>query len=164
MLYLSLYIHLSIKLLKTDNEANASEHYEIARWLDYIGEKSSAFSAYQSLMGKEPNNKDEAKYNLSLHYKKQKEWIKAEESWKEIIHSSNNKTIICKASIELAKYYEHKEKNYKDAIHYSELVKKMVFESEQMLLKSDIPDLDKRINRLQRKYSESIARVSAKNE
>lgn len=161
---ITLYIHLSIKLLETDNEANASEHYEIARWLDYIGEKSSAFSAYQSLMEKEPNNKDEANYNLSLHYKKQKEWNKAIESWKEIIHSSNNKTITCKASIELAKYYEHKEKNYMDAIHYSELVYKMVNESEQVLLKLDIRDVEKRINRLKRKYSESIARVSAKSE
>ncbi|MGM0873939.1 MAG: ribonuclease H-like domain-containing protein [Bacillota bacterium] len=161
---ITLYIHVSLKLLKTNHEASEAEHFEIARWLDYVGDKKSAFTAYQSLMEKGTDKEAEAKFALAIHYKKQKEWNNAIAAWKEIINSSSNEDTSRKASIELAKYYEHKEKNFEYALYYSELVYKMIKEREHVSLISEMIDVEKRITRLKRKYSENIARGSAKSE
>jgi uncharacterized protein YprB with RNaseH-like and TPR domain len=161
---ITLYIHLSLKLLNTDHEANEEEHYEIARWLDYVGDKKSAFTAYQSLMNKGTNREEEAKFALALHYKREKEWNKAVATWEEICKSPGNRLTVKKALIELAKYYEHKEKNYERAINYSELVYRMINESESDSFTLEVKEVEKRLSRLKRKYSENIARASAKSE
>jgi uncharacterized protein len=161
---ITLYIHVSLKFLKTNHEASEAEHFEIARWLDYVGDKKSAFTAYQSLMEKGTEKVAEAKFGIAIHYKKQQEWNNAVAAWKEIVSSPSNGDIARKASIELAKYYEHKEKNFEHALYYSELVYKMTKDRDHVSLISKMNDVEKRINRLKRKYSENIARGSAKNE
>ncbi|KKI88740.1 hypothetical protein WQ54_29975 [Bacillus sp. SA1-12] len=163
---ITLYTHLSIKLLNTEQTASTIEHYEIARWLDYVGDKASAFSAFQSLADKGEDHRDEATFNLALHHKRQQDWEKAKEKWIDIVSTSTNQGIVKKASIELAKYYEHKEKNVEKALYYSEhaekTIKKLI--QEQPSLTSELDELQKRKMRLKRKYSENIARASAKNE
>lgn len=159
---LTLYIHLSRKIVKTNHEANADEHFEIARWLDYVGDEKAALLAYQSLIKKGTNKDAEAKYNITLYYKKEKDWERAVSMWKDLIRSSNN-GIILKVAIELAKYYEHHEKDYEAALHFTELVSDLIKEN-NLLLSKESAAIEKRMNRLKRKYSENIARVSAKSD
>ena len=161
---ITLYIHLSLKLLKTNHEANSAEHFEIARWLEYVGDKDAAFTAYQSLVEKGTNKEIEAKFAIAHHYKKEKQWEKAVATWKEIIDSVSNGVIVRKAAIELAKYYEHKEKNYQEALYFSEQVYTLLQEVELVSAYSEKDEIEKRINRLKRKYSNNIARASAKIE
>lgn len=161
---ITLYIHLSLKLLKTNHEANSAEHFEIARWLEYVGDKDAAFTAYQSLMEKGTNKEIEAKFAVAHHYKKEKHWGKAVATWKAIIDSASNGVTVRKAAIELAKYYEHKEKNYQEALYFSEQVYTLLQEVELVSAHSEKNEIEKRINRLKRKYSNNIARVSAEIE
>ncbi|MCM3652070.1 ribonuclease H-like domain-containing protein [Metabacillus litoralis] len=161
---ITLYIHLSLKLLKTNHEANSAEHFEIARWLEYVGDKDAAFTAYQSLMEKGTNKEIEAKFAVAHHYKKEKHWEKAVATWKAIIDSASNGVTVRKAAIELAKYYEHKEKNYQEALYFSEQVYTLLQEVELVSAHSEKNEIEKRINRLKRKYSNNIARVSAEVE
>lgn len=161
---ITLYIHLSLKLLKTNHEANSAEHFEIARWLEYVGDKDAAFTAYQSLMEKGTNKEIEAKFAVAHHYKKEKQWEKAVATWKDIIDSASNGVTVRKAAIELAKYYEHKEKNYQEALYFSEQVHTLLQGVELVSVHSEKNEIEKRINRLKRKYSNNIARASAKNE
>jgi uncharacterized protein len=150
---ITLYIHLSLKILKTENEATEAEHFEIARWLDYVGDEKSAIHSYQSLIEKGSSSSFEAKFALANHHKKEKEWQKSITAWKEIITSSSNEVIVRKSMIELAKFYEHKEKDFELALHYSNLVYNMMKEMEHISSFSQIKDIEKRIARLNKKYS-----------
>ena len=161
---ITLYIHLSLKLLKTNHEANSAEHFEIARWLEYMGDGDAAFTAYQSLMKKGTNKEIEAKFSVAHHYKKEKQWEKAVATWKDIIESASDGVIVRKVAIELAKYYEHREKNYQEALYFSEYVFTLLKEEKLVSPHSEMNEIEKRINRLKRKYSTNIARVSAKIE
>lgn len=159
---ITLYIHLSLKILKTDQKASGEEHYEIARWLDYVGDSKSAISAYESLLNKKSNKEDQALLALSMHYKKQQNWNAAVKVWEEIIHMNKSGTHE-KAAIELAKYYEHNVKDYKKAILYSEMVYKLINECDDSK-KTSLIEISKRIKRLKIKYSKSIPRASAGSE
>ncbi|QGQ46643.1 ribonuclease H-like domain-containing protein [Metabacillus sediminilitoris] len=150
---ITLYIHLSLKILKTDNEASDAEHFEIARWLEYVGDEKSAIHAYKSLMEKGSENKLEAKFALAIHHKKHKEWNEAISAWKEIIQSSRNEVIVRKSMIELAKYYEHKKRDFEQALHYSVLVYNRFKESDHISVSSQVDEIEKRMARLKRKYS-----------
>ncbi|WP_226666810.1 ribonuclease H-like domain-containing protein [Metabacillus litoralis] len=160
---ITLYIHLSLKILKTDQEASGEEHYEIARWLDYVGDEKSAINSYKTLLNKDSKQEDKAKLALSLHYKKQKNWDEAIKVWNEILQI-NKKGTKEKAAIELAKYYEHKEKNYKKAIFYCEIVSASINDNQVELNKDCGVEIEKRLSRLMKKYSKNIPRASAKNE
>lgn len=161
---ITLYIDVSLKLLNTTVEANEEEHYEIARWLDYIGDGQSAMNAYQTLMEKGTRNEGSAKYQVALHYKKNKNWDMAINTWKEILSLSNEEKLKIDSAIELAKYYEHIIKNYDEAIYYTKLANQIL---EHNRMKDSIElqaEIEKRLARIERKYEKIITRGSAKNE
>lgn len=159
---ITLYIHLSFIILETDQKASDEEHYEIARWLDYVGDSKSAIFAYESLLNKKSNKEDQALLAISMHYKRQQNWNVAVKVWEEIIHMNRSGTQE-KAAIELAKYYEHKVKNYKKAILYSEMVYKLINECGDSKKTNDT-EISKRLNRLKIKYAKNIPRASAGSE
>ncbi len=161
---ITLYIDVSLKLLNTTDEANEEEHYEIARWLDYIGDGQSAVNAYQTLMEKGTRNEGNAKYQIALHYKKNKNWDMAINTWKEVLSLSNEEKLKINSAIELAKYYEHNIKNYAEAIYYTKLANQIL---EHNRMKDSIEqqaEIEKRLARIERKYKKIITRGSAKNE
>jgi len=160
---ITLYIHLSYKLLSTNDKATDSEHYEVARWLDYVGDQSSALDAYKSLMEKSTKQDVEAKYALALLYKKQKEWKQAINLWNEIVEGSKGKVAI-RALEELAKYYEHKEKDLQRATKHTEEMYILFKECKETLSFIDENDILNRLNRLKRKFSKNIPRASAETE
>lgn len=161
---ITLYIDVSLKLLNTTDEANEEEHYEIARWLDYIGDGQSAVNAYQTLMEKGTRKEGNAKYQIALHYKKNKNWDMAINTWKEVLSLSNEEKLKINSAIELAKYYEHNIKNYAEAIYYTKLANQIL---EHNRMKDSIElqaEIEKRLARIERKYKKIITRGSAKNE
>ncbi|MDQ0228805.1 uncharacterized protein YprB with RNaseH-like and TPR domain [Metabacillus malikii] len=151
---ITLYIHLSLKLLNVDNEASEDEHYQIARWLDYIGDNNSAISAYHSLMDKGNHHEVNSKFQLAYHYKKRKEWKMATMYWIEVINAANDDILMINAAIELAKYYEHQEKNYVQAIYYTKIAcDQLMCNNTEDTKHKYLSDIEKRLERLKRKSS-----------
>lgn len=111
---ITLYIHLSNLLL--DNEGgnlSAGEQYQSARWWEAIGEEEHAASLYQlSIDGRYDRD---AKKALARIYKKQGNIRGAITIWRELSQFTEDE----ECDIELAKYYEHKEKDYDQALHYA---------------------------------------------
>ncbi|MCV9888402.1 ribonuclease H-like domain-containing protein [Metabacillus halosaccharovorans] len=161
---ITLYTHLSTKLLDINSKTTNSEHYEIARWLEYIGEKDSALRAYSSFVKKESSQEQQAKFALSLLYKKQKNWKQAVMLWEEIVSEQNKKEVSFKAAVELAKFYEHQEKDFLKAMEYTDILRQRsekYFELNKLI---NAEEISKRKERIERKYYRYIARASAKNE
>ncbi|WP_226526689.1 ribonuclease H-like domain-containing protein [Metabacillus niabensis] len=161
---ITLYTHLSTKLLDINNKTTNSEHYEIARWLDYIGEKDSALHAYSSFVKKESGQEPQAKFALSLLYKKQKSWKQAVTLWEEIVSESNSNEVSFKATVELAKFYEHQEKDFLKAMKYTDILRQRSEKYIELNELINAEEIKKRKERIERKYYRYIARASAKNE
>ncbi|MCM3440747.1 ribonuclease H-like domain-containing protein [Metabacillus halosaccharovorans] len=161
---ITLYTHLSTKLLDINSKTTNSEHFEIARWLEYIGEKDSALHAYSSFIKKESGQEPQAKFALSLLYKKQKNWKQAVMLWEEIVSESASKEVSFKATVELAKFYEHQEKDFLKAMEYTDILRQRSEKYIELNKVINAEEVRKRIERIERKYHRYIARASAKNE
>ncbi|WP_078432825.1 ribonuclease H-like domain-containing protein [Metabacillus halosaccharovorans] len=161
---ITLYTHLSTKLLDINSKTTNSEHYEIARWLEYIGEKDSALHAYSSFVKKESSQEPQAKFALSLLYKKQKNWKQAVMLWEEIVSEPNKKEVSFMAAVELAKFYEHQEKDFLKAMEYTDILRQQSEKNIELNKLINAEEIRKRIERIERKYYRYIARASAKNE
>ncbi|WP_368657247.1 ribonuclease H-like domain-containing protein [Metabacillus halosaccharovorans] len=161
---ITLYTHLSTKLLDINSTTTNSEHYEIARWLEYIGEKDSALHAYSSFVKKESGQEPQAKFALSLLYKKQKNWKQAVMLWEEIVSESDSKEVSFKATVELAKFYEHQEKDFLKAMEYTDILRQRSEKYIELNKLINAEEVRKRKERIERKYYRYIARASAKNE
>ncbi|PMC39373.1 hypothetical protein CJ195_05460 [Bacillus sp. UMB0899] len=161
---ITLYIHLSTKILDINSKTTNSEHYEIARWLEYIGENESALHAYTSFVKKESPQEPKAKFALSLLYKKQKNWKQAVKLWEELVRGSKSKEVSFKAGIELAKFYEHHEKDFVKAMEFTDMLTRIVNECSELNDLITLKDVVKRKERIIKKYEKNIARASAKNE
>ncbi|MBU7593249.1 ribonuclease H-like domain-containing protein [Metabacillus halosaccharovorans] len=161
---ITLYTHLSTKLLDINSKTTNSEHYEIARWLEYIGEKDSALHAYSSFVKKESGQEPQAKFALSLLYKKQKSWKQAVMLWEEIVSELNSKEVSFKAAVELAKFYEHQEKDFLKAMEYTDILRQRSEKYIELNELINAEEIKKRKERIEKKYYRYIARASAKNE
>ncbi len=148
---ITLYIHLSTKLLNINSETNNTEHFEIARWLEYVGDNESALHAYSSFVKKRTSQGPEAKFALSLLYKKQKDLKLALILWEEIIKDSTKIEIVLKTLMELAKFYEHKEKNLVKALEYTEMMSQILIENGELKFTIENDEIEKRKERIKRK-------------
>ncbi|MDC7126969.1 MAG: hypothetical protein PQJ46_15460, partial [Spirochaetales bacterium] len=92
---------------------------------------------------KKGNNR--AGIELSLYYKRLKKWNDAVSIWLKIWEK--NKSIFC--GIELAKYYEHKKKDYESALQITETILSM----QHFKITNYIVDLEKRRNRINNKIT-----------
>ncbi|APH07006.1 ribonuclease H-like domain-containing protein [Bacillus weihaiensis] len=158
---ITLYTHLSLKLLNTNLEATENEHYEIARWLDYVGDDETAIDAYEALLNKGKQNEDKTYLALGAKYKKRKDYHKATVAWEKVAKFNIPQTSSI-AAIELAKYYEHKEKNVEKAIHFTQLVLNYIRENRDIPFNKE--DIERRMDRLEKKSNRNIARASAGTE
>nr|WP_240338385.1 ribonuclease H-like domain-containing protein [Peribacillus alkalitolerans] len=115
---ITLYIHLSQLILEHDKKGNRDEALEIANWLSYVGESNAAKIAYETMIEHDHEKTTSAKFSLSMYNKKMGKMDKAISLWKEIVETSFDQEKI-QSLIELAKWYEHKEKNIGKAEHYT---------------------------------------------
>jgi len=89
--------------------------------------------------------KTDSLIRLSMIHKRQEQWSQAVGIWKDIVEDKSMFHLL--PWIELAKYYEHKEKNFQTALEYSNRAIKLLSKRRE----KDIMLLNHRINRLKRK-------------
>lgn len=147
---ITLYTHISLQLLRMDEEQTSWETFEVGKWYSSIGEKELAKNTFADIAGKDEQAGFNAMHALAFEYKRNKLWDEAKKLWSEVVNCSVPKIQI-EACIELAKILEHRDKNYKSALDVSYKAQKMI-ENQNGLNKHSI-DLQKRINRLEGKYS-----------
>ena len=114
---ITLYTHLTFQLLGRDENQSPREIYEVGRWFSYLGESEKARQTFSALT--EDGNEQEAaaKHALASEHKKNKDWKQAVPLWKESAVKGIN-LIRKEACVELAKHYEHREKNLDLAMQY----------------------------------------------
>ncbi|MGG1959871.1 ribonuclease H-like domain-containing protein [Bacillus pumilus] len=142
---ISLYIHLSKKILSVDAVKEHNEKYALARWHLAHRDVQEATKHLQELTNADFEHANQASYDLSLQYKRQKKWEQAVQIWGELFASSDVHLAL-KAGIELAKYKEHREKDTRSALSVTESL--LSFSS---LSQRETEELEKRKKRLLRK-------------
>ena len=160
---LTLYTHLTFQIFGRDRTQTPRETYEVGRWFSYLGESEKAKEAFTGLL--EDGNEEEisAKHALAFEYKKHKEFFKAVSLWKESAAKGTIKQQK-EACIELAKHYEHREKNLEMAMKYC-LHAEKIHSEEKGATKKDMiftGELEKRIQRISRKEFPGQAHNSPK--
>ncbi|TKC19673.1 ribonuclease H-like domain-containing protein [Robertmurraya kyonggiensis] len=154
---ITLYTHLTFQLLNIDAKRTTTEGYEVGRWYAALGDTHAATETLSMAANGDEKDSLKAKLALSYEWKKQKEWEKALLLWEELAEVSN-KNIAIESCIELAKYLEHREKNFDEAKAYCE--KAMTILQEKMKIwrtekQPQLEELEKRQERLKRKSKKS---------
>ncbi|MGR6858619.1 ribonuclease H-like domain-containing protein [Bacillus halotolerans] len=146
---ISLYIHMSKKILSaSDMPKEHDEAYAMAKWFMAHKETGQAVNQLERLKEKSFENKDRALLDLSMLYKKQNRLEDAVPLWEKLSQSQHQKCRYTSA-IELAKYFEHKKKEFGKALHTAE----QLLADEASLSEKETENLHVRIARLKRKYS-----------
>lgn len=121
---ITLYAHISNKILDPGGDSSPSERYEVARWLDSIGNREAAITNYENLSTETSDKSWESKSALAALYKKENKMKKAVELWDElVVEKEVPSKIRLQAAIELAKFCEHKQKDIQRALHYTNKAK-----------------------------------------
>ncbi|MGG0716753.1 ribonuclease H-like domain-containing protein [Robertmurraya massiliosenegalensis] len=150
---ITLYTHITFQLLNIDQSRTVSEGYEVGRWYASLGESTGALENLSLVANGTEESALKAKLALSLERKKLKEWDSAVVLWRELA-DGNNKSMAFEACIELAKYYEHRQKNLQDALSYSEKALHILQEKMAIWRGKDsttFAEVEKRIERITKK-------------
>ncbi|WP_423407199.1 ribonuclease H-like domain-containing protein [Heyndrickxia sp. MSNUG] len=160
---LTLYTHLTFQLLGRDKTQSARETYEVGRWFSYLGESEKAKQTFSGLAELGNEHEAAAKHALAAEYKRNKDWKKAVSLWKESAEKGTSKDRK-EACIELAKYFEHREKDLELALEYCRLAESIHISDAETTKKDMIfnEELKKRIIRISRKAFPGQAQDSAK--
>lgn len=153
---ITLYVHLSgVVVLSQQNNEN-SETYEVARWLEALGETTRAEKLYEKVVENKHVDESKAKLALAFLYKKQRKLEDAIELFQNVAETGSEKDIIT-ASIELAKYYEHHEKDLEKAWNFAQsaFIKWKGSCNNKSKTDSKGEDFEKRITRLTGKLRNS---------
>ncbi|MFS0657159.1 ribonuclease H-like domain-containing protein [Bacillus sp. 179-C3.3 HS] len=142
---ISLYIHLSKKILSADALVENDEKYALARWHLAHRDIEEATKHLQDLKGADFVQVNQASFDLSLLYKKTNRLDEAVRIWRELFES-NELHLTLKAGVELAKYEEHRQKDAKSALQIVQTLLSLSTLSER-----EIELLEKRKKRLMRK-------------
>lgn len=135
------------------------DYYCIGRVFEDMGMIEESIRCYNEAV-KVPEIKEKSYLQLSLLYKRLGNWHKAEELWIKMVEENLNTKF---AVLELAKYYEHKVKDYNKALkaaqHALEIErKKDVFTG--YAHKEEIAELKKRIKRIELKKEKSKTAIA----
>lgn len=152
---ITLYIHLSKKFLESATITNSMEQFEVARWFEAMGETAAAIDTYQIVAEKNEDAAFQAKLALANAFKRDKRWDEAVVLWKEI-HHLGSAALKVTAGVELAKVYEHRIKDYEQALYYAQSTFSMWKETSRLARKrnEDVKqEFEKRIMRLKGKLS-----------
>jgi uncharacterized protein YprB with RNaseH-like and TPR domain len=160
---ITLYTHLTFQLLGRDTKQSPRETFEAGRWFSYLGEFEKAKQTFYSLAQEGNEQESAAKHALAFEHKRNKNWAQAVPLWKE---SAMTGTVEERkeACIELAKYFEHREKKLVLAIEYCTLAQAIQKENGGATKKDMLfnEELAKRISRISRKEFPGQAHHSSK--
>lgn len=150
-----LYTHISFQLLGLDRGQSKTEQIQVGKWYSSLKQTNQAIKVYEQALDKfDGKELWQAKYDLAMQYKKQKQIEKAIPIWLEIVKKGRG-IVKVNASIEMAKYLEHDEKDIHSAM---DMTKEGIYELETIQkISKNIPeklkfDLQKRMNRLEQKW------------
>lgn len=160
---LTLYTHLTFQLLGRDKTQTPREIFEVGRWFSYLGESDKAKQTFSELAGEGNEQEAAAKHALAFEYKRNKDWEQAVRLWKESAEKGTN-LARKEACIELAKHFEHREKDLGLAMEYCSLAEAIHIEEGGSTKKDMIfmDELQKRIVRISRKAFPGQAQDSPK--
>ncbi|KEZ50669.1 MULTISPECIES: ribonuclease H-like domain-containing protein [Metabacillus] len=147
---ITLYTHLTHRILFPSVEATGIEQYEVARWLLSAGEKAAAFDTFKAAAESGSEREYEAKFEMAMQLKKNNRMDEALPIFLSCAKAGSLKYKI-KASVEAAKYYEHKEKDSKKALSFATSAYLAVKEKDQALKtdsEKEKAELLKRMKRL----------------
>lgn len=151
---ITLYTHLTFQLLSMDDTQTEQEAYEVGRWYAYLGETEAAAETFSQIAAGDGTTSAKAKLALSFQRKKQKDWKESVRLWKEVADSAD-KSLAFQACIELAKYYEHREKNFAEALFFAEKAESVLLSAKDYDFPGKFPlfwhDVQKRLQRLKTK-------------
>lgn len=135
----------------------AEELYRLGKWLDRLGCAEQAAHAFERLLQCSSREADEFRLELAALYKKKGDYDSALALWKGLAAgaASTGLTAI-EPFIELAKYYEHKVKDYGTALAYAEEAYQIAWRRETLVRRHQkrqpvLEDIRKRIERLKLK-------------
>jgi len=100
-----------------------------------------------------------AKHALAFEYKKQKKWTDAIQLWESIVGEKSEEEIRLEACIELAKIYEHREKDLQTAFYFTKQAEAVLLKiaiSKSSKITIDHQDILKRLERLNKKIYRSF--------
>lgn len=148
---ITLYTHLSFQLCGTDSHQTRGESYEVGRWFENLGEKEESERRFSKLIEGTDKPAAQARLALAFQYKKEHDWEKAFEFFKEIVDESEDGNIKMDACIEIAKILEHKQKDYSLALKYVQIAERLLIGAEIKIRKEQ--KILNRIARLRRKQN-----------
>jgi len=104
----------------------SGDAYPVIGLLLDLGETEKAIRVFNSIFQPaacSPEDDWDIIEKMALHFRRNKEWVSAVSIWEAAAENKNEF-----GWIELAKYYEHHECNYEEALHYSELIQAFISE------------------------------------
>lgn len=151
---ITLYIHLSKRVLGVDSDyTSPEEQFEIARWYDALGHLEEASFAYELAANRGGPVRADALKGLAYLHKKKQNYTMAITMFEQVLEQ---KMFDVDVPLELAKLYEHYEKEYDKAIHYAEMAFERWKSTNRLLKKKERSQMDqfmKRIERLEGKLN-----------
>lgn len=146
---ITLYTHVSLHILEEGEGRTSREKFEVARWLEAVGEKKLSAGAYRKLVDEQDKEVQAmASHALAFHYKREKNWAQAVALW-DVVCEEGALSERIEAHIELSKYYEHKQKELLKAMQHAEAASSLCNGTNKRLEE----DLDKRKTRLMKKIN-----------
>lgn len=151
-----LYTHISFQLLGLDQKQTKKEQLTVGKWYASLQESKQAIQVLEAaLKNYHGEEKWLAAFELAMQYKKLRDMKRAVPLWLEIVHNSTGKVKI-QACIEVAKYFEHDEKNIEQALELTEMALEeftCFAKKHTRFPKQFLQDLSKRLDRLERKLT-----------
>lgn len=147
----TLYTHLTFQLCGMDNNQTRKESFEVGRWYVALGEKDEAAKVLTKLVEGSDVTSVQAKLALAYQSKKEQNWEISLPLFIEVA-DSENPTLSLEASIEAAKIYEHKIKDYKLALDYCLKALEIVGNTNTPMQKVQ-EQIEIRLNRLSGKFA-----------
>ncbi|WP_349407517.1 ribonuclease H-like domain-containing protein [Pseudalkalibacillus sp. SCS-8] len=148
---MALYIHLSYILMDTDySSLTVTERFEVAKWFESLGDHPEALSRFEQL--EDTSYSFQAKKAIADLHKKAKNMEMAVDYWTAALKEKDDAEIY----IELAKVFEHRHKDFEQALYFAEKGYQAWKETSRILRKDEKKDrvaYQKRIERLEGKIS-----------
>ncbi|WP_409346915.1 ribonuclease H-like domain-containing protein [Paenibacillus sp. MBLB4367] len=135
------------------------ELYRLGLWLDKMGKSELSERAFGELLSRPERESGRYWSGLAGYYKQKGEWTKAVKLWHRAADERTEQSMAgLEPFIELAKYYEHRSKQFVEALRYAEEAQKLAWKRAALSrrdakLKEVCDELRKRIERLREKQT-----------
>ena len=140
----------------------AEDRYRTGLWLDKMGKSELAEQLFSHLLETSPSGRGSYAADLALHYKRRGDIRRAVQLWLEAVACAKDRAIApLQPFLELAMYYEHRERDYAAALDYAEEALRQAQKRAALSRGNDsqaelCEQLRKRIDRLRHKNSRAI--------